>query len=125
VALVAPGAQVVQIETQIAALLDGYLVISVQVAFVAGIGPAQFLEDYRYWRQINASLSTLPDDLWLPAAIHTAPSVSFEAMNAQTNVMPIIATFRRLAAHLFPHSRVRLAAAGFDQLAASGGCAGT
>jgi len=97
VALVAPGPEVVEHQSEVRPRLDRYLVIGVEVAIAAIECLAELLEDVLGRRHAQACLSKQPDELWFPAAVDAAPDVPLETEDAQAAVVCVITSCACLA----------------------------
>ena len=80
-ASVASRPHVVEVEPQIRPLLNGHLMVGVQVAFAAIVSAAKFGEHPIDGRVAKVEPAEVRDEIRLPATIHTAPAVAPEAQN--------------------------------------------
>ncbi len=97
-AAIASRPQVVEIESQVRLLLDGYLMISMQVAVAATECSTQFIQYLlRRWNS-ESGIPEHSDDLRLPATIHTPPAVALEADDPEPAVVCVVSALGARAA---------------------------
>jgi hypothetical protein len=89
-AAIASSPQVVEIESQVRLLSNGYLMVGMQVAFAASEGCAQFIQNLLRWWVAEARLPEHLDNLRLPTTIDTSPGIALETENPQSAVTRIV-----------------------------------
>jgi len=102
-AAVASRSQVSQIESQVRPLRNGDLMIRVEVACLPVVSIAKLGENVirRWVAELEAS--EVPDDIGLPAAVHTPPAIAPEAEDPKATVVRVIPTLGgSAAAHVVP-----------------------
>ena len=81
---------VVEIEPQIRPLLDGHLMIRMQVPLAAIVPVPKLRKHLVRWRRTQTEAPELLHDLRLPPAIDAPPAVPDEAQNPQPSVIRIV-----------------------------------
>jgi hypothetical protein len=84
---IASRPEVVEIEPQIRPLLDGHLMIRMQVPLAAVVPVAKLRKHLVRRRRTQAPAPELLHDLRLPSAIDAPPAVPDEAQNPQASVI--------------------------------------
>ena len=88
---IASRSQVVEIESQVRPLLNGYLMVGMQVAFAAVVSVAKLGEHSICGWVTETVPAEVSDDSRLPAAIDTAPAVALETENPQSAMVGVVA----------------------------------
>jgi hypothetical protein len=122
-AAIAPGSQIVEVESQIRPVPNGHLMVGVQMPFAAVVSVAKLGEHLidRWVAKIEPA--AVSDNIRFPTAINAPPAIALEAQNPQAAMIRIVSALGTGAAAfiLFPLLRpaVLLASAALDELPAT------
>ncbi len=97
-ATIASCSQVVEIKSQVGTLRNGYLVVSMQMAFAFVMSVAKLGKHSVGLRLTHLKPAIVGDNVRLPSAINAAPAVTLEAQNSEASVVGVVPTFDRRTA---------------------------
>jgi hypothetical protein len=101
-ASVAPGSQVSEDEPQVRSDSNRHLVVGVQMSLTTLQPLAQFVQNPLDRWVAQFEVTAIRDDLRLPPAIHTSPSISLEAKDPKLSMVCVIPTLGRRSSLFIP-----------------------
>ncbi len=90
---VTTGPKVTQVQSEIRPHLDRNLMVRMQVAIAVVECLPQFQKHLIRGRRLDAGFAEYSHQVRLPSAIHTAPLIPFEALDAQALVVFVVTSF--------------------------------
>ena len=91
---IASRSQVVEIESQVRPLLNGYLMVGMQVTFAATECSTQFIQHRLGRWNSESDLAEYSDNLRLPTAIHAPPAVALETEEPKSSMVRIVSAVK-------------------------------
>lgn len=92
VASIAPSAQVIEVEAQVRALINGRLMVCVQMPLASCECSAKLVQHLVGRRNTEADLPEPHHDVRLPAAVHASPAVALETQHAKPAMICTVST---------------------------------
>jgi len=109
VASIAPSAQVIEVEAQVRALINGHLMVCVQMPLASCECSAKLLQHFVTRRNTEADLAAPLHDVRLPAAVHASPAVALKAQHPQPAMIRTVSTLGAISPGVIVSpSRLRL-----------------